>query len=206
MLRNGEILASLSRKRVVLLMLGIPVFRLECFKYGYWCPAWGSISYFKEIAFKSAKRSDMCRGMLQKVRYTDDHDLRFQCSKNLDMYSDYMNQFDLLMQEWKYSHTSIDVMHSDRFGNVQELLFETANSSDMGCATLLEGRFDDVPESSFQGPKFRIWAAKRSISYFSEIAFSGYKMFKYEQCHPARRSICWCSGIGFSCCETFKYE
>ncbi len=40
---------------------------------------------------------------------------------------------------------SIDVMHSDRFGNVQELRFEAAKSSDMDCATLLEGRFDDAP-------------------------------------------------------------
>ena len=94
------------------------------------------------------------------------------------------------MQDWKYSHMSIDVMHSDRFGNVQELRFETAKSSDMGCATLPEGRFDDAPESSFQGSKFRICAVKRSISYFSEIAFSGCKMFKYEQCHPTRSSIC----------------
>ncbi len=36
-------------------------------------------------------------------------------------------------------------MHSDRFGNLQELRFETAKSSDMGCATLPEGRFDDAP-------------------------------------------------------------
>ena len=42
-------------------------------------------------------------------------------------------------------------MQSDRFGNVQELRFETAKSSVMGCATLLEGRFDDAPESSFSG-------------------------------------------------------
>ncbi len=86
------------------------------------------------------------------------------------------------MQDSKYSHMSIDVMHSDRFGNVQELRFET----DMGCATLLEGRFDDAPESNSQGSKFRIWAANRSISYFSEIAFSGCETFKYEQYHPAK--------------------
>ena len=84
------------------------------------------------------------------------------------------------MQDWKYSHMSIDVMHSDRFDNVQELRFDTAKSSDMECVTLLEGRFDDAPESSFQYSKFRIWAAKRSVSYFSEIVFSGCKMFKYE--------------------------
>ena len=29
------------------------------------------------------------------------------------------------MHDWKYSHMSIDVMHSDRFGNVQELRFDT---------------------------------------------------------------------------------
>ena len=34
----------------------------------------------------------MCSAMLQQVRYTNDHDLRFQCSKNLDMYSDYMKR------------------------------------------------------------------------------------------------------------------
>ena len=96
---------------------------------------------------------------------------------------------------------NIAVMHSDRFGNVQELRFET----DMGCANLLEGRFDDAPESNSQGSKFRIWAANRSISYFSEIAFSGCKMFKYEQCHAARSSICWCSGIAFSGFETVRY-
>ena len=33
----------------------------------------------------------MCSAMLQ-VRFTDDHELRFQCSKNLDMYSDYMKR------------------------------------------------------------------------------------------------------------------
>ena len=71
------------------------------------------------------------------------------------------------MQDWKYSHMRIFVMHSDRFGNVQELRFETAESCDMGCATLLDGRFDDAPESRFQGSKFRIWAAKSSISYYS---------------------------------------
>ncbi len=48
---------------------------------------------------------------------------------------------------------SIDVMHSDRFGNVQELRFDTAKSSDMYCATLLEGRFVDASKSSFQGAK-----------------------------------------------------
>ena len=62
---------------------------------------------------------------------------------------------------------SIDVMHSDRFDNVQEMRFEIEKISDMGYATLLEGRFDDAPESCFQGSKFRIWAAKRSISYYS---------------------------------------
>ena len=71
-------------------------------------------------------------------------------------------------------------MHSDLFGNVEELRFDPAKSSDIDCVTLLEGRFDDTPESRFQYSKFRIWAAKRSISYFSEIAFSGCKMFKYE--------------------------
>ena len=61
--------------------------------------------------------------------------------------------FDLLMQDWKYSHMSIAVMHSGRFGNVHELRFETARSYDMGCATLLEGRFVDASKSSFQGAK-----------------------------------------------------
>ncbi len=32
------------------------------------------------------------------------------------------------MQDWKYTHMSIDVMLSDRFGNVPELRFETAES------------------------------------------------------------------------------
>ena len=59
----------------------------------------------------------MRSAMLLKVRFIDDHDLRFQCSKNLDMYSEHINEFDLLMQEWKYSHMSIDVMHNDRFRN-----------------------------------------------------------------------------------------
>ena len=82
-------------------------------------------------------------------------------------------------------------MHSDRFGNVQELLFETANSSDMGCATLLEGRFVNASKTSFQGAKkTKIWAANLSSSYFSETVFSGCETFKYEQCHPARCSIC----------------
>ncbi len=34
----------------------------------------------------------MCSDMLQQVPFTDDHDLRFQCSKNLGMYSDYMKR------------------------------------------------------------------------------------------------------------------
>ena len=34
----------------------------------------------------------MCSAMLQKVRFIDDHDVLFQCSKNLDMYSDYMKR------------------------------------------------------------------------------------------------------------------
>ncbi len=71
------------------------------------------------------------------------------------------------MQDWKYTHMSIDVILSDRFDNVPELRFETAESCDMGCATLLDGRFDNAPESRFQSSKFRIWAAKSSISYYS---------------------------------------
>ena len=34
----------------------------------------------------------MCSAMLQEVRFTDDHDLRFQFSENLDMYNDYMKR------------------------------------------------------------------------------------------------------------------
>ena len=34
----------------------------------------------------------MRSAMLQQVGFTDDHELRFQCSKNLDMYSDYMKR------------------------------------------------------------------------------------------------------------------
>ena len=34
----------------------------------------------------------MRSAMLQQVRFTDDQNLRFQCSKNLDMYSDYMKR------------------------------------------------------------------------------------------------------------------
>ena len=44
-------------------------------------------------------------------------------------------------------------MHSDRFCDVQELRFVTVKISDMGCATLLEGRFVDALKSSFQGAK-----------------------------------------------------
>ena len=57
----------------------------------------GSISYFTEIAFQSVKRTDMCSEMLQQVRFTDDHELRLECSKNFDMYSDYMKRIHLLM-------------------------------------------------------------------------------------------------------------
>ena len=56
----------------------------------------------------------MCSAMLQQVRYTDDHDLRFQCSKNLDMYSDYMKRI--------------------RFADVQESRFQCAKRSYMCCA------------------------------------------------------------------------
>ena len=37
------------------------------------------------------------------------------------------------------------------------------------------GSIFDVPETSFQGSKFRIWAANSSISYFSEIVFQAAK-------------------------------
>ncbi len=47
----------------------------------------------------------------------------------------------------------ISVMHSGQFCDVQELRFETAKSSDMGCANLLQGRFVDATKSSFQGAK-----------------------------------------------------
>ena len=44
-------------------------------------------------------------------------------------------------------------MHSGQFCDVQELRFVTVKISDMGCATLLEGRFVDAPKLSFQGAK-----------------------------------------------------
>ena len=44
-------------------------------------------------------------------------------------------------------------MHSGQFCDVQELRFKTAKRSDMGCATLLEGRFFDAPKSISQGTK-----------------------------------------------------
>ena len=47
----------------------------------------------------------------------------------------------------------IAVMHSGQFCDVQELRFENAKCSDMGCATPLEGRFFDAPKSSFHGAK-----------------------------------------------------
>ena len=34
----------------------------------------------------------MRSAMLLKVGFTDDHELRLECSKNLDMYSDYMKR------------------------------------------------------------------------------------------------------------------
>ena len=42
-------------------------------------------------------------------------------------------------------------MHSGQLCEVKELRFETVKRSDMGCATLLEGRLVDAPKSSFQG-------------------------------------------------------
>ena len=47
----------------------------------------------------------------------------------------------------------IAVMHSGQLCDVKELRFETFKRSDMGCATLLEGRLVDAPKSSFQGAK-----------------------------------------------------
>ena len=44
-------------------------------------------------------------------------------------------------------------MHSGQFFDVQEFRFETVKCSDMGCATLLEGRFVDSLKSSFKGAK-----------------------------------------------------
>ena len=96
-------------------------------------------------------------------------------------------------------------MNSGRFVVVQELGFETAKLSDMGCATLLGFDLMMLRYRVFRVRKFRIWEAMRSISYFSENAFSSCEKFKYEQCHPASTSICWCLGIAFSRCETFKY-
>ncbi len=34
----------------------------------------------------------MRSAMVQQVRFTDDHELRLECSKNFDMYSDYMKR------------------------------------------------------------------------------------------------------------------
>ena len=67
------------------------------------------------------------------------------------------------------------IINSAQFCDVQELRFETAKCSYMGCDTLLEGWFFDAPKSSFQGAKIRIWAVIISIIYFSEIVFSGAK-------------------------------
>ena len=44
-------------------------------------------------------------------------------------------------------------MHSGQFCDVQELRFENVKCSDMGSATLLEGRFFDAPKSNFKGAK-----------------------------------------------------
>ena len=54
-------------------------------------------------------------------------------------------------------------MHSGQFCNLQELRFETANSSDMGCATLLRDRFVDALKSGFRVRKIRIWAVIISV-------------------------------------------
>ena len=78
---------------------------------------------------------------------------------------------------------STAVMHSGRFGGVQELRFEIAKSSDMGCATLIEGRFDDVPESCFQCAKnfeygqqiYRVAISQKSC--FRGAKYSSCKMF-----------------------------
>ncbi len=69
-------------------------------------------------------------------------------------------------------------MHSGQLCEVKELRFETVKRSDMGCATLLEGRLVDAPKSSFyRVRKIRLWAAIMSSSYFSEIVFSGCETF-----------------------------
>ena len=44
-------------------------------------------------------------------------------------------------------------MQSGRFEDSQELRFQIAKRSDMGCAILLEFPFDDSQESSFQPVK-----------------------------------------------------
>ena len=53
----------------------------------------GRLATFHKSRFQAAKRSDMCSAMLQQVRFIDDQDLCFQCSKSLDMGSDDMKGF-----------------------------------------------------------------------------------------------------------------
>ena len=54
--------------------------------------------------------------------------------------------------------------------------FETAESCDMGCATLLEGRFFDAPKSISQVTKIRIWEAIFRLAISQKSCFWGAKL------------------------------
>ena len=74
------------------------------------------------------------------------------------------------------------IRKKSRFADVQVLHFEAGKRCDMGSAKLQEDRFADIQEPRFQFAKIFKFdyyrPARGSISYFTEIAFSGLRNVK----------------------------
>ncbi len=77
---------------------------------------------------------------------------------------------------------SSSILQEIRVADVQALRFEAGIRWDMGSAKLQEGRFADIKESRFQFAKIFKYVycrpARGSISYFTEITFSGLRNVK----------------------------
>ena len=77
---------------------------------------------------------------------------------------------------------SSSILQESRVADVQGFRFQAGKRRDMGSAMLQEGRFADIQESRFQFAKIFKYVYCRpengSISYFTEIAFSGLRNVK----------------------------
>ena len=77
---------------------------------------------------------------------------------------------------------SSSILQKSRFADVQGLRFQAGKRRDMGSPMLQEGRFADFQELRFQFANIFEYVychpARGSISYFTEIAFSGLRKVK----------------------------